>query len=238
MKRTQDTSPAPPWSLSRGTILDKAVDKAMHTGDPAGGYGDPFSAYTVRALFQGGCHTFHASREHYVQDHHPEPLRMWRDFGMSCPDGWYAVSVRMGADDRFRPLWIRVEMDPVKPPVSGPGSGQAHGAIQLRTVWFTSSPEYAGEVARQLREGDRCAFHPEVLHPGTNTGNPVPGPVSVRLSSGKLLAYPFTHHKHYAHESTPATVRVYRREGDRPVLLSEHTASFEWPTWDYRRRGR
>jgi hypothetical protein len=182
-----------------------------------------------RALFTGISCTVSQNYHSYLQaDHHPDPLRLWRDLGTSCPQGWYALSVRRTAADRCRPLYLRVEMEPAAPPASGFGSGQSHAPVQLRTVWFTPSVEHAAEVARQLREGERCA-----LHPGSSRGRWALPPTlwAVRRSSGDYVHGMSVTDPHVRFDQARAWVRVYRRDGDVPRLVHEDIAAFMCPVW-------
>jgi hypothetical protein len=91
-------------------------------------------------------------------DLHPEILREWTRDGFETPPGWYHVSAYTDTDQILMMLRERIN--------------DKDETIRLcRGVYWHISPEYVGEVARQLREGERQAF-------------------SFNLSSNRYVPYP------------------------------------------------
>jgi hypothetical protein len=165
---------------------------------------------TVNSLFRGWSV---ASPQR--SDGHPDPLRLWRDHGMTCPDGWYVVRCRID-HSRKQALTLLVEMNPSRPD----NPAHSHAPFTYRTLWYTPSPEHAGEVARQLAAYERKLYysydgyiHELYRKPCVgmdwSTGNPG-DPYKVGWSWSELTVH----------------VQVYQRCGDTPRVVSVTPATY------------
>lgn len=174
------------------------MDSATDTVDDVTPF--PFPQGTANSLFHG------VSRYTVDEtDGHPEPLRLFREHGLQCPDGWYAVRPRMPTF-RKSALFLLVEMNPPSP-VNPTGLYARH---THRTLWYTPSPEHADEVARQLAAHERTVFrsYQWCILPlyATNDFTPHGRARLLRESGGW--------------SRISVDIQVYRRNGDTPVLHS------------------
>lgn len=170
---------------------------------------------TEQSLFRGWQRD--ATRCSVYTDGHAESLRMWRDLGTQCPGDWYVVRCRI-AGSRRQALSLLVEMNaPADRPDAEPQS-------MLRTLWWTPSREHAREVARQLREQERCMYM---------TYASATMPLYRGMHDGQVRDLIYRPHivvpaGDWIWDRIPVEVQVYQRihTGPNPRLISLDTVEF------------
>lgn len=171
----------------------------------------PHPKDTVHSLFRGW--SLGGQQALGVTDGHADPLRLWVDHGFMCPEGWYAVRCRI-AGERKQALSMLVEVNLQDLPYTR----------TYHTVWYTPSPEHAGEVARQIAAYERRIYRSysrsvvEIYrpHPGTH----FPATWSVPQLEG-------CHHGRPDWPRITVDVQVYQRRGDIPRLVSAVRVPFQ-----------
>lgn len=176
------------------------MDFAMDTVD----YVFPHPKDTVGSLFRGwSCYGSN------VGDDHPEPLRLFREHGLTCPDGWYVVRARV-AQSRKQALTLTVEMNPPRPH----NPSHLYARYTYRTVWYTPSPEHANETARQVAVYERL-IHMSYAGYQLPLYSPTAQPGYLALTPTQVGWTPLS-----------VDVQVYRRDGDTPHLVSVRRTPF------------
>lgn len=172
----------------------------------------PHPKDTVHSLFRGW--SLGGQQALGVTDGHADPLRLWVDHGFMCPEGWYAVRCRI-AGERKQALSMLVEVNLQDLPYTR----------TYHTVWYTPSPEHAGEVARQIAAYERRIYRSyshsvmEIYRPYQEE----PYTLSAILSGHDpgVCGVP-------TWPRITVDVQVYQRCGDTPRLVSAVRAPFQF----------
>jgi hypothetical protein len=177
----------------------------MTAGEGTANESFPYPWDTPSSLFVGW-----ASGARGTSDGHPEPLRLFREFGIQVPDGWYALRC-LDLISRNASLSLLVESHPDR---ERERQGVVHD--QFRSVWWIPSQELAQDVARQITAYERRIYlsYGGMILPLYRRARHGPGRYQV---TGRVDTvgdgwndWPTLH----------VEVQVYRRRGDTADLVS------------------